>query len=145
MELTMTESDRVAQGLAMRRKVLGDAYVDRAMGGATPFDKPLQDFVLEHCWGEVWTRPGLDAKTRSMLNVAMLAAAGHHQELALHVAGARRNGCTDEEIQEVLLQVGVYFGVPAAVSAFRIARDSLLAMSAEEGASAAATDGVVSD
>lgn len=111
--------------LAVRRRVLGDEYVDRAMGRRTDFDQALQDFVLDHCWGAVWTRPGLDPRTRSMLNVAMLAATGHHNELRIHVTGALRNGCTVDEIKEILLQVGVYAGTPAAVSAFGIAREAI--------------------
>lgn len=115
-----TEEER-AEALGIRRSVLGDAYVDRAMGEKTEFRTALQDFVREHCWGAVWTRPGLDHKTRSMINVAMLAATGHHSELRVHVAGAFRNGCTIDEVKEILLQVGVYAGTPAMVSAFGIA------------------------
>lgn len=121
----MLMNDNREQALEVRRKVLGDAYVERSVGRATPFTEPLQEFVTDHCWGYVWLRPGLDHKTRSLLNVGMLAALGKENELRLHVGGAMRNGCTEEEVQEVLLQVGVYAGVPAAVSAFGIARDTI--------------------
>lgn len=120
----LDQNDR-EEALAVRRKVLGSEYVDGGIARSTPFDRPMQEFVIEHCWGSVWRRPGLDHKTRSLLNIAMLSANGHERELRLHVAGALRNGCTEEEIQEVLLQVGVYCGVPTAVSAFAIARESI--------------------
>lgn len=111
------------EALAVRRAVLGDEYVSRAVNRDTPMDKAQQEYVLDHCWGAVWTRPGLDRKVRSIINVAMLAATGHHDELRIHLAGALRNGCSEEEITEILLQVGVYAGTPALVSAFRIARE----------------------
>jgi len=112
-------------GLAVRRAVLGAEYVDRAVANADAFTQPLQDFVTEYCWGTVWTRPGLERKTRSMLNLAMLSALGRMHELKLHVRGALNNGVTREEIAEVLLQSGVYAGVPAAVEAFRNAKEVL--------------------
>jgi len=108
-------------GLAQRRAVLGDDYVDRSLANANDFTRPLQEWVTEHCWGAVWTRPGLPLKTRSLLNVGMLAALNRSHELAIHVRGALNNGCTPEEIQEVLLQVGVYCGAPAAVEGFSVA------------------------
>lgn len=111
------------EGLAVRREVLGTEYVDRAIGNADSFTQPLQDFVTEYCWGGVWTRPGLPRKTRSLLNLAMLTTLGRAHELKLHVRGALNNGVTREEIAEVFLQAGVYAGVPAAVEAFRLAKE----------------------
>lgn len=112
-------------GLVVRRAVLGDEYVDRALKNADPFNKPLQDLVSEYCWGWIWTRKGLPRKTRSMINLAMLSCLNRPHELKVHVQGALRNGCTKEEIQEVLLQVAVYAGVPAGVDAFRTAREAI--------------------
>lgn len=112
-------SDRFEQGLAVRRAVLGDAYVDRAIGHSDDLSDPLQELVTEYCWGTVWTREGLDRRTRSLLNVAMLSALNRPDELSLHLAGALRNGCTKEEIRETILQVGIYAGVPAAIDAMR--------------------------
>jgi 4-carboxymuconolactone decarboxylase len=112
------------KGLAVRREVLGADYVDNAIRNADDFNRPLQELVTEYCWGAVWGRPGLPKKTRSMLNLAMLTALGRPHELKLHVKGALKNGVTREEIMEVLLQTGIYCGVPAAVDAFRTARDA---------------------
>lgn len=112
-------------GLVVRRAVLGDEYVDRALKNADPFNKPLQDLVSEYCWGWIWTREGLPRKTRSMINLAMLSCLNRPHEMKIHVQGALRNGCTKEEIQEVLLQVAVYAGVPAGVDAFRNAREAI--------------------
>jgi 4-carboxymuconolactone decarboxylase len=109
--------------MAVRRAVLGDAHVDRAMAGATDFTKPLQDLVTENCWGEIWTREAIPKKTRSLITIAILAALKAPQELKLHVKGALRNGCTVEEIQDVLLQATVYCGVPAGIDAFRAAKE----------------------
>ena len=111
------------RGLAIRREVLGDRYVDAAMNNATDFNRPLQELLNEYCWGNIWTRPGLEPRTRSLLNLAMLPALGKPHELKLHVRGALNNGVTREEIAEVFLQVAVYCGVPAAVEAFRCARE----------------------
>ena len=111
------------EGLAVRRAVLGEEYVDRALASADAFTGELQDFVTEWCWGGVWTRPGLERKTRSMLNLAMLAALNRPHEIKMHVTAALRNGVTREEIAEVFLQAGVYAGAPAAVDAFRIAKE----------------------
>lgn len=113
------------KGLAIRRDVLGAAYVDNAIKSADAFNRPLQDLVTEYCWGAVWGRPGLPKKTRSMLNLAMLTALNRPHELKLHVKGALKNGLTREEISEVLLQAAIYCGVPAAVDAFRTAREAL--------------------
>lgn len=113
------------KGLAIRREVLGAQYVDNAIKSADAFNRPLQDLVTEYCWGAVWGRPGLPKKTRSMLNLAMLTALNRPHELKLHVKGALKNGVTREEISEVLLQAAIYCGVPAAVDAFRTAREAL--------------------
>ncbi len=113
------------KGLAVRREVLGAEHVDNAIKTADAFNQPLQELVTEYCWGAVWGRPGLPKKIRSMLNLAMLTALGKPHELKLHVRGALRNGVTREEISEVLLQTAVYCGVPAAVDAFRNAREAL--------------------
>jgi 4-carboxymuconolactone decarboxylase len=113
------------KGLEVRKAVLGKDYVENSMktAQADPFAKKLQDFVTEYCWGTVWCSDGLPRKTRSMLNVAMLTALGKPHELKLHVRGALNNGVTRDEIAEVMLQAGVYAGVPAAVDAFRQARE----------------------
>ena len=113
------------EGLVIRRAVLGAEYVDQAIAAAEkdPFARTLQEFVTEYAWGGVWARPGLARKTRSLLNLAMLATLNRPHEIKLHVKGALNNGVTREEIAEVFLQAGVYAGVPAAVDAFRIARE----------------------
>ena len=113
------------KGLAIRREVLGAEYVDNAIKNADAFNKPLQELVTEYCWGAVWGRPGLPKKTRSMLNIAMLTALNRPHELKLHVRGALKNGVSRDEIAEVLLQTAIYCGVPAAVDAFRTAREAL--------------------
>ncbi|HBX54262.1 4-carboxymuconolactone decarboxylase [Pseudomonas sp. UBA2684] len=116
-------SDKHDNGLHVRRAVMGDAYVDRALGNASDFSQPLQDFVNEHAWGSVWTREGLDRKTRSLITLAALTALKCPQELKGHVRGALNNGCTVEEIREALLHCAVYAGVPAAIDAFRAAQE----------------------
>jgi 4-carboxymuconolactone decarboxylase len=113
------------QGLATRREVLGPAYVDAAIAGADAFTRPLQELITGWCWGEVWNRPGLDRRTRSLINLAMLTALNRPHELKLHVRGALRNGVTVEEIREVLLQATIYCGAPAGMDATRAARDVL--------------------
>jgi 4-carboxymuconolactone decarboxylase len=117
--------ERFETGLAIRREVLGPEYVDAALERATPFGRPLQELVTEYCWGSVWSRPGLDRRTRSLINVAMLSALNRPHELAGHVRGALRNGCSEEEIQEVLLQVTAYCGFPAGLDSFRVAEKVL--------------------
>ncbi len=112
-------------GLAIRKEVVGAEYVERALATAGDFGDPLQELVTEFCWGAVWGREGLDRKTRSLLNLAMLAALNRSEELRTHIQGARRNGATLVEIRETLLQVAVYAGVPAGIEAFRVARDAL--------------------
>jgi 4-carboxymuconolactone decarboxylase len=111
------------EGLAVRREVLGTEYVDGSIAGADSFTRPWQEFVTEWCWGGVWTRPGLARKTRSLLNLGMLAALNRPAEIRLHVRGALNNGVTREEIAEVFLQVAVYAGAPAAMDAFRTAKE----------------------
>jgi 4-carboxymuconolactone decarboxylase len=113
------------KGLAIRREVLGAEYVDNAIKNADAFNQPLQELVTEYCWGAVWGRPGLPKRMRSMLNLAMLTALNRPHELKLHVRGALKNGVSREEISEVLLQAAIYCGVPAAVDAFRTAREAL--------------------
>jgi 4-carboxymuconolactone decarboxylase len=115
------------RGLAVRREVLGDAHVDRATATATEFSQPWQEYVTTAAWGQVWARPGLDRRTRSMLTLALLTALRCEEELAMHVRGALRNGVTPEEIREVLLHAAVYAGVPAANTAFAIAERVLAA------------------
>lgn len=122
------------RGMTVRREVLGAEHVDRAMAAADPFDAPMQDLVAEYCWGAVWGREGLSRKTRSMLNLAMLTALNREHEFKLHVRGALRNGVSRDEIREVLLQAAVYCGVPAAIGAFRQAREAFDAFDAEGGA-----------
>ncbi len=119
------------QGMATRREVLGDDHVDRAVADTTPFTADFQDFITRYAWGEIWTRPGLDRRTRSCITLALLAALHCHDELAMHVRAARRNGLTADEIKEVLLQVGVYAGVPAANTAFGVAQRVLTSYDAE--------------
>jgi 4-carboxymuconolactone decarboxylase len=113
------------EGMAVRRQVLGDEHVDRANANRTPFTEDFQDFITRYAWGGIWTRPGLDRRTRSCITVAMLASLGRHEELAMHVRAALRNGVTRDELREVLLQTAVYAGVPAANSAFAIANRTL--------------------
>jgi 3-oxoadipate enol-lactonase/4-carboxymuconolactone decarboxylase len=115
----------LARGRAMRRAVLGDARVDRSEARANPFNAPFLELITRFAWGDVWTRPGLDRRTRSAITLAMLVALGRFEELALHLQGARRNGLTDDEISEVLLQAAVYCGVPAANQAFAVAIEAL--------------------
>jgi len=117
--------DRYEKGLETRRAVLGKEHVDRSLEQASPFMRPMQELVTEYCWGAVWTREGLDRRTRSLINLAMLTALGKSQELGAHVRGALTNGCTETEIQETLLQAAVYCGVPAGLEAFRIAEKAL--------------------
>jgi 4-carboxymuconolactone decarboxylase len=113
------------RGLEIRKAVLGREFVERSYSSADDFNKPLQDLVTEYCWGAVWGREELPRKTRSMLNLAMLSALNRPHELKMHIRGALTNGVSREEIREVLLQVAIYCGVPAAVDAFRTAREVL--------------------
>ena len=113
--------------MTVRRAVLGDDYVDRAVAGTTPFTAPFQDLITRYAWGEIWARPGLDRRTRSCIALTALVAGGHTDELAMHVRAALRNGLSPRQIQEVLLQVAVYAGVPAANRAFAVAQGVLAA------------------
>jgi 4-carboxymuconolactone decarboxylase len=115
--------DRYEKGLAVRREVLGDAYVDRALGAANAFNEPLQQLLNENCWGTLWTRETLPRRTRSLVTLAILTALRAPAELQAHVRGALRNGCTPEEIREVLLHATGYCGFPAGVEAFRAAKE----------------------
>ena len=116
-------SELFEKGLQVRREVLGAEYVDAAISLADDFNRPFQDLVTEYCWGAVWARPGLDRKTRSLLNLAMLTALNRPHEVKIHLKGALNNGCSKKEIMEVLLQTAIYCGVPAAVDSFRLARE----------------------
>ncbi len=120
--------ERFERGLAKRRRVLGADYVDQSMRNADAFNQPLQELVTEYCWGNVWQRDGLSDRDRSMINLAMITALNRPHELRLHVRGAINNGMSVEEIREVLMQTAVYCGVPAAIDAFRQARDVLSEM-----------------
>ena len=111
------------QGLATRRAVLGAEYVDASIKNATDFNIDMQELVTQYCWGDVWNRPGLDRKTRSVLNLAMISALNRPHELKLHVRGAINNGLTKDEVKEVFLQVAIYCGVPAAIDSFRVASE----------------------
>ncbi|PZF85616.1 4-carboxymuconolactone decarboxylase [Jiangella anatolica] len=117
--------DRHAAGMRVRREVLGDAHVDRAVTATTAFTADFQSLITRYAWGEIWTRPGLDRRMRSAITLTALIAHGHWDELAMHVAAARRNGLTADEIGEVILQCAVYCGVPAANHAFAIAASTL--------------------
>ena len=121
----LTDRERRAQGTEVRRAVLSDAHVDAAAVSATEFTADWQDFITRVAWGEVWSRPGLDRRSRSIAVLSSLIAHGHHEELAMHVRAARRNGLSVEEIREVILQSAIYSGVPAANAAFRIAQEAL--------------------
>jgi 4-carboxymuconolactone decarboxylase len=111
------------KGLGVRRAVLGDEYVDAAMKNVDDFNQPLQDILNEFCWGAIWGREGLPRKTRSMLNLAMISILNRPHELRAHLRGALNNGVSREEIREILMQVAIYGGMPAAVDSFRIARE----------------------
>jgi 4-carboxymuconolactone decarboxylase len=128
----MDDAERARQGMTLRRAVLGDEHVDRAVATTTSFTEPFQDFITRYAWGDVWSRPGLSRAERSMITLAMLAALQHENELAMHVRAALRNGLTPEQIQEVLLQVAVYAGVPAANRAFAVAQRVLSEVGAGE-------------
>ena len=122
-ERTRHVTEKYDEGLKVRRAVLGDDYVDRSTGNVSTFMKPLQQLVTEYCWGDIWTRPGLDRRARSIVNLSMLTALNRPSELRLHVRGAVNNGLTQDEIGEVLLQTAIYCGVPAAIDSFKVAED----------------------
>jgi len=116
-------TEKYDQGLKVRRAVLGNAYVERSVGDVTEFMRPMQKLVTEYCWGEIWTRPGLDRRARSIVNLSLLTALNRPSELRLHVRGAINNGLTQQEIGEVLLQTAIYCGVPAAIDSFKVAEE----------------------
>jgi 4-carboxymuconolactone decarboxylase len=120
----MDDKQRFDGGMKIRREVLGAEYVDRNMKAADEFSMAMQDLTTRYCWGDIWARPGLDRKTRSMLNLAMIAALNRPHELKAHVKGALTNGVTKDEIKEVLLQVAIYAGIPAGMDSFRLAREA---------------------
>ncbi|HUN31299.1 MAG TPA: 4-carboxymuconolactone decarboxylase [Trebonia sp.] len=128
----MDDEQRAAQGMKVRREVLGNPHVDRAVAGTTELTAPFQDFITRYAWGEIWSRPGLTRAERSIVTLTVLAALQHEDELAMHVKAALGNGLTETQIQEVLLQVGVYAGVPVANRAFAIANRVLEEQRAQE-------------
>ncbi len=119
----MDERERYEAGMKVRRAVLGDAHVDAAIAKRNEFSAEFQDLITRYAWGEIWSRPGLPRQTRSLITVAMLVALNREEELRMHLRGARKNGVSQEEIREALLQSAIYCGVPAANSAFRIAQE----------------------
>jgi 4-carboxymuconolactone decarboxylase len=116
-------SELFEKGLKVRREVLGAEYVDASISEADDFSRPIQELVTEYCWGKVWSRPGLDRKTRSLLNLAMLTALNRPHEVKLHLRGALNNGCSKNDIMEVFLQAAIYCGVPAAIDSLRVAKE----------------------
>jgi 4-carboxymuconolactone decarboxylase len=126
------DKDLFDKGMKIRREVLGDAYVDRAMSRSSSFNDPLQELVASYCWGWAWGREEqLPRRDRSLINLAMIAVLNRHNELKVHIRGALNNGLTKEQIREVLLQVGIYGGIPAAVDSFRIANEAFAEIEAE--------------
>ena len=122
-ERDASDDERRERGMKIRRDVLGDDHVDRAQASSTPLTRDFQDLITRYAWGEIWSRPGLDRRTRSCITVAMTVALNRPEELKLHLRGALRNGVTVDELREVLLQTAVYCGIPAANAAFRVAED----------------------
>jgi 4-carboxymuconolactone decarboxylase len=144
MSDSSTPGELFERGRRTRGEVLGEAHVERALQGASEFSRPMQELVTEYCWGAVWSRPGLPRRERSLINLGMLTALNRSHELAVHVRGAIRNGCTPEEIQEALLQAAIYCGVPAAMEAFRVAEEAIATAQRElreEANGASATTG----
>lgn len=117
------DQEMFEKGLKIRREVLGADHVDKAIASADDFNRPLQELVTQYCWGEIWGRPGLDRRTRSIINLAMISALNRPHEVKMHVKGALNNGLTKDEIKEVFLQVAIYCGVPAGVDSFRLAKE----------------------
>jgi 4-carboxymuconolactone decarboxylase len=130
------QGEQFEKGLKVRREVLGDAYVDASVAAADDITAPLQKLVTEWCWGEIWNRPGLERKTRSFLNLAMLTALNRPHEVKIHVRGALTNGITEEEIVEVILQAAIYCGVPAAIDTMRVASEVIRQVRSEKAAEA---------
>lgn len=131
MTASAPESARYREGLAVRRSVLGDAHVDRAQGASTDFDRPFQELITEAAWGTVWARPGWTKRERSMVTLALLAALGHDEEVAMHVRATANTGATRDDICEAFLHVAIYAGVPAANQAIKIAKQVFAEMDAE--------------
>jgi 4-carboxymuconolactone decarboxylase len=127
----MDTNDRFNQGFENRKEVLGAAHVEKSWANADDFNRPMQKFVTESCWGDIWGDPTLSFKTRSMLNLGMLTAMSQHHELSVHVKGALRNGVTRDEIRAVLMQAAAYCGAPLALAAFRVASEAIKAYEAE--------------
>jgi 4-carboxymuconolactone decarboxylase len=121
-------SEKFERGLATRREVVGDTYVDNALNNANEYNWPMQELVTEYCWDEVWNRPGLSRRDRSLLNLGMITALGRSNELRAHVRGALNNGLTKEELREVFLQAVIYCGVPAGIDSFRVAQEVMAEM-----------------
>jgi 4-carboxymuconolactone decarboxylase len=121
--MSKVNTELFENGLKTRREVLGAEYVDNAIKNADEFNMPMQELVTQYCWGDIWNRPGLDRRTRSFLNLAMITALNRPHELKLHVRGAINNGLTKDEIKEVFLQAAIYCGVPAAIDSFRVAKE----------------------
>jgi 4-carboxymuconolactone decarboxylase len=122
--MSMAESELFKKGLVVRKEVLGEDYVNKSIAGADEFTRTMAEWSTEFCWGALWTRPGMDRRTRSIVNLAMLSALNRPHELKLHVKAALKNGLTKEEMKEIFLQVAVYCGVPAGVDSFRTAREA---------------------
>lgn len=125
-------SDRYERGMETRRAVLGNAHVDRAEANKTAFDKPFQDFIVEGAWGTVWQSQQLTKRERSLLTIALLAAMGHHEEVAMHIRATANTGASPEDVREALMHVAVYAGVPAANTAFRIAKQTYAEMAKKD-------------
>lgn len=125
-------SELFDKGLATRREVLGDEYVQKSLDAADDFSMPMQTMVTENCWGDVWNRPGLERRERSLINLGMISALNRPHELKVHIRGAVRNGVTKEQIREVFLQVAIYCGAPAALESFRLAREVFAELAAED-------------
>jgi 4-carboxymuconolactone decarboxylase len=130
--VAMNDGTKLADGIAARKEVLGSEHVERSMAQVSEFSRPIQEWVTEACWGAVWTRPGLDRRTRSLLNLVMLTALNRMHELEVHVRGAVRNGCTTTEIQEALLHAAPYCGAPAALESFRAAERALAQLAQDD-------------
>lgn len=128
-----TRNDRYVQGLVTRRSVLGDAHVDRAQSSRTDFDEPFQELITEAAWGNVWSRPQWTKRERSMVTIALLAALGQDEEVAMHIRATANTGATEDDVREALLHVAIYAGVPAANHAFKIAKAIYTEMREEEG------------
>lgn len=130
--MTTADDSAYDRGISMRRRVLGDAHVERSLANVSEFARPVQELVTEYVWGEVWNREGLDLRTRSLLNLVMLTALNRMHELGVHVRGAVNNGCSRDQIREALLQTAVYCGAPAALESFRVAERVLAEIDVHE-------------